>query len=161
MGAEPRLRRSSRVLLFDRATGDTLLIRFEAEVEGRPFVFWATPGGEIEVGEEERVAAARELAEELGIAPELVGPVHTESGGTYIHLGETVRNEDVFFAAMCDREEPRLAGVTADEIALMREARWWGRAELEVTEERIFPEALGQVTAEAWIRLCAVNTQGL
>lgn len=134
-----RLRRSARVFLFERETGDLLLIRFVAALEGQPFVFWVTPGGEIESGEEERAAAERELAEELGLRLALLGPVHRESGGTYTHLGETVRNDDVFFAGTCAREDPVLGGVIPDEIALMREARWWTAAELRSTTERIFP----------------------
>ena len=140
-GAAARLRRSARVFLFD-SSGDVLLIRFVAQLEGRPFVCWVTPGGEVEPGEADRAAAERELAEELGLRVPLLGPVHEESGGEYVHLGERVRNFDVFFAAQCGREEPRLAGVTKDEIALMQEARWWTVEELERTEERVFPAAL-------------------
>ena len=139
-----RLRRSARVLLFD-PDGEILLIRFVAELEGKPFIFWVTPGGEVEPGEADRAAAERELHEELGIAPELAGPVHEESGGTYTHLGETVRNFDVFFTARCPRGEPHLGGVTADEIRLMQEARWWSLSDLAVTEERIFPAALAGI----------------
>jgi len=136
-----RLRRSARIFLFDEH-GDILLIRFVALREDGPFVFWVTPGGEVEAGESDLAAAQRELQEELGLTLPLIGPVHEESGGTYTHLGETVRNFDVFFAARCERSAPRLAGVTADEIALMREARWWTMSELEATAERVFPEAL-------------------
>jgi 8-oxo-dGTP pyrophosphatase MutT (NUDIX family) len=141
-----RLRRSARIFLFDEC-GDILLIRFVAQREDGPFVFWVTPGGEVEPGEDDRAAAIRELQEELGLTLTLIGPVHQESGGMYTHLGETVRNFDVFFAARCKRDQPRLAGVTADEIALMQEARWWTVAELAVTAERIFPADLGQIAA--------------
>ena len=144
-----RLRHSARVFLFDRA-GDILLIRFLAELEGKPFVFWVTPGGEIESGEEPRVAAERELLEEVGLVLPLVGPVLEDSGSTYTHLGETVRNADVYFAAVCERGAPKLAGVTADEIRLMQEARWWTLAELQTTQERVFPAALGEIAARVW-----------
>lgn len=113
-----------------------------AELDGAPFVFWVTPGGEVEPGESDPLAAERELLEELGLRLPLRGPVHREEGGTYTHLGETVRNADVFFAATCERAAPQLAGVTAEEIALMREARWWTLEELETTTERIYPEQL-------------------
>ena len=147
----PRLRRSARVFMFDEH-GNILLIRFVAELEGKPFVFWVTPGGEVEPGETDRAAAERELFEELGLRLPLAGPVHEESGGTYTHLGETVRNFDVFFAATCEREAPRLAGVTAEEIALMREARWWSIAELESTAQRVFPVALAEIAKRVWPR---------
>lgn len=147
----PRLRRSARVFLFD-PSGDVLLIRFVAQLQGKPFVFWVTPGGEVEPGEDDHAAAERELFEELALRPPLVGPVHQENGDTYVHLGETVSNFDVFFAARCERDAPKLTGITADEIALMQEARWWTLAELETTQENVFPRAaariLPQVLAE-------------
>lgn len=146
-----RLRRSARVFLFDER-GDILLIRFVAQRTDGPFVCWVTPGGEVEEGEADLAAAERELAEELGVRPPLVGPVHEESGGTYEHLGETVRNYDVFFAAQCGRDLPRLAGVTEDEIALMQEARWWTLEELKSTAENIFPVEIARLAVKAYAR---------
>lgn len=144
-----RLRRSARVLLFNPA-GELYLIRFVAELDGEPFIFWVTPGGEIEPGEEELVAAQRELSEELDIRPRLHGPVHREQGGEYVHLGERVRNSDVFFAAVCGRAEPKLAGVTADEIRLMQEARWWTVDELQTTTERVYPREAAEIATRIW-----------
>jgi 8-oxo-dGTP pyrophosphatase MutT (NUDIX family) len=136
-----RLRRSARIFLFDERD-DILLIRFVAQREDGPFVFWVTPGGEVDAGESDLAAAQRELHEELGLTVPLTGLVHQESGGTYTHLGETVRNFDVFFTARCARSAPALAGVTAGEIALMREVRWWTLVELEATSEIVFPADL-------------------
>ena len=147
--SEARLRRSARVLLFDPA-GDVLLIRFVAQREDGPFAFWVTPGGEVEPHEDDRAAAERELFEELGLRVPLAGPVHEEHGGSYVHLGETVRNYDVFFAARCERTAPRLCGVTEDEIRLMQEARWWTLEELKATEERVFPVDIVRVASEAY-----------
>ena len=144
-----RLRRSARVLLFD-PDGDVLLIRFRAEVGGRTVRFWVTPGGEIEPGEEPEEAAARELYEELGLRLPLIGPVHEENGGEYVHLGERVRNEDVFFATVCERAAPKMAGVTADEVRLMQEARWWTPAMLGTTPEVVYPAGLAEVAARIW-----------
>jgi hypothetical protein len=76
--------------------------------------------------------------------------VHEESGGSYVHLGETVRNFDVFFAGRCAREAPRLLGVTAEEMALMQEARWWSLAEMEATTERLFPADIAALAREIW-----------
>ncbi len=144
-----RLRRSARVLLFNPA-GEILLIRFAAELDGAPFIFWVTPGGEVEPGEPDLDAAQRELQEELGLSLPLFGPVHEESGGTYTHLGETVRNFDVLFAAVCERSAPSLSGVTADEIRLMQEARWWIITELASTTERVFPKGSAEIAGRVW-----------
>jgi 8-oxo-dGTP pyrophosphatase MutT (NUDIX family) len=149
MAVEGRLRRSARVFLFDPA-GDVLLIRIVTPQEDGPFVFWVTPGGEMEPGEDARETAARELFEELGLRLPLTGPVHEESGGTYVHLGETVRNFDVFFASRCAREAPRLLGVTEEELSLMQEMRWWSVAEMEVTAERLFPANIATLAREIW-----------
>ena len=153
-----RLRRSARVFLFD-PTGDVLLIRFAAELEGVPFEFWVTPGGEVEAGEGNLQAAERELFEELGLRLPLAGPVHEESGGQYTHLGETVRNFDVFFSAQCAREAPQLQGVTADEIRLMRQARWWSLRELERTTERVFPSGMATVARRIWGEMKGVDVE--
>jgi 8-oxo-dGTP diphosphatase len=153
----PRLRRSARVFLFD-PSGDVLLIRFVAELEGQPFIFWVTPGGEIEPEEDPRAAAERELFEELGLRIPLMGPVHQESGGEYVHLGERVRNFDVFFAAVCERDAPELMGVTADEIRLMQEIRWWSPDELASTKERIYPQTLCAVLPDAAAALHAMKS---
>ena len=142
------------MFLFDPA-GNVLLIRFVAPREDGPFIFWVTPGGEVETNENDRAAAERELFEELGLRVPLVGPVHEEHGGSYVHLGETVRNYDVFFAARCEREAPRLSGVTEAEIALMQEARWWSLAELRATEERVFPVEIVRAAIEAYARVGA------
>ena len=152
MTDQVRLRRSARVFLFDER-GDILLIRFVAQRSDGPYVCWVTPGGEVEKGEADLAAAERELAEELGLRVPLIGPVHEESGGTYEHLGETVRNYDVFFAARCTHDLPRLAGVTADEIALMQEVRWWTLEELKSTEENVFPVEIARLAAEAYARV--------
>jgi 8-oxo-dGTP diphosphatase len=151
-----RLRRSARVFLFDE-TDSLLLIRFAANRSDGLFVFWVTPGGEVERGEADLAAAERELFEELGLRLPLAGPVHQEQGGTYEHLGETVRNYDVFFAARCTRAEPKLIGVTEEEVALMQEIRWWTLEEVAATEEEnLYPAALADIAGKALLKLPSV-----
>jgi 8-oxo-dGTP diphosphatase len=128
-------------MLFDEY-GAILLIRFVVPTrEGGEFVFWALPGGEIEDGETEIEAAAREVREELGLELVVTGPVYRDSN-QFFHQGEMQDNVDFLFWAECGREEPRLMGFTADEREIMKEVRWWSPVEVEASEERIFPEGL-------------------
>ena len=127
-------------MLFDES-GAILLIRFVVMRPDGEFVFWALPGGEIEPGESEIEAAARELHEELGIEVRVEGPVYRDAN-QFWHQGEMQDNVDFLFRAECGREEPRLIGFTSDEKEIMKEARWWSAAEVEASEERIFPEGL-------------------
>jgi len=127
-------------MLFDEG-GAILLIRFVVMRPDGEFVFWALPGGEIEPGESEIEAAAREVKEELGLELTVTGPVYCDSN-QFWHQGEMQDNVDFIFRAECGREEPRLIGFTTDEKEIMKELRWWSAAEVAASEERIFPEGL-------------------
>jgi len=143
-----RSRRTARVLVFD-PVGRVLLIRFVVMRADGEFCFWLTPGGEIEAGETELAAAARELREELGLEVPVVGPVYFEAN-RFEHQGEMRDNVDYFFTVRCAAVSgagaPVLKGVTAEEIAVMREIRWWTAEEIEAaiagSGERFFPADL-------------------
>ncbi|WP_260734679.1 NUDIX domain-containing protein [Tunturiibacter lichenicola] len=137
-----RKRRTARVMLFDE-TGAILLIRFVVPRDDGEFVFWALPGGEIEGGETEIEAAAREVKEELGLELMVTGPVYCDSN-QFLHQGEMRDNVDFLFKAKCARDAPQLIGVTADEREIMKEIRWWSEREIEVSQERIFPVNLAE-----------------
>ena len=135
-----RARRSARVMVFDPA-GRVLLIRYVVIRPDGESVFWLTPGGEIEAGETPTEAAVRELSEELGLEVEVVGPVYTKAT-QFGHQGEMRDNLDFVFTARCAVEAPVLRGITADEIAMMKEIRWWAAEDIKsaITRgERIFP----------------------
>jgi 8-oxo-dGTP diphosphatase len=137
-----RRRRTARVMLFE-ATGAILLIRFVIPRQEGDFVFWAAPGGEIEAGETEAEAAVREVREELGLEVQVMGPVYCDAN-QFLHRGEMQDNVDFFFRAECGREEPKLLGVTVDELEIMKEIRWWGVEEIEAAEDTIFPANLAE-----------------
>jgi 8-oxo-dGTP diphosphatase len=133
-------------MLFDEA-GSILLVRFVVPRADGEFVFWALPGGEIEAGETEVEAAAREVREELGLGLAVTGPVYCDRN-EFLHQGEMQDNVDFLFTARCRREEPQLIGVTADEREIMKEIRWWSEAEIARSEERIFPVNLAERVRE-------------
>ncbi len=94
----------------------------------------------------------RELAEELGLSVEVRGPVYEEAT-QFEHQGEMRDNLDFVFVARCGVGEPVLRGVTADEIAIMKEIRWWGVGEVEAAiagGENIFPVDLAGRMREFW-----------
>ena len=139
-------------MLFDEG-GEILLVRFVVPRDGGDFVFWALPGGEIEAGETESEAAVREVWEELGLELTVAGPVYRDSN-QFFHQGEMQDNVDFLFRAECGREEPRLIGFTTDEKEIMKEVRWWSEAEVEASEERIFPVNLAvrmrELSRQTW-----------
>lgn len=143
-----RKRRSARVLVFDPA-GRVLLIRFVVQRSDGEFIFWLTPGGEIEADETPMEAAVRELLEELGLEVPVSGPDREESN-CFEHLGGMVDNTDYFFHVECGVDAPRLIGVTVDEIAAMREIRWWSAEEIEGSLERFFPTDLAVWMRSVW-----------
>ena len=143
-----RKRRSARVLVFD-LVGRVLLIRFVVVRSDGEFCFWLTPGGEIEAGETPIEAAVRELQEELGLELRVEGP-DCEEANCFEHLGEMRENLDFFFHAECEANAPRLAGVTEEEIRVMREIRWWSAEEIEASEKRFFPVDIAARIRSVW-----------
>lgn len=139
-------RRSARVMVFDPA-GRVLLIHcLVVRRDAKEFVFWLTPGGEIEPDEEPLAAARREVREELGLELDVRGPVYTEQN-QFEHMGEMRDNLDFYFVARCEAEAPRMQGVTTDEIAMMREIRWWTAEEVDsalARGENVFPVDLAR-----------------
>jgi hypothetical protein len=79
----------------------------------------------------------------LGLKLKVAGPVYRDNN-QFLHHGEMQDNVDFLFRAECGREEPRLIGFTSDEREIMKEVRWWSAAEVEASEERIFPEGLAE-----------------
>ena len=138
-----RLRRSARVLLVDEA-GRVLLLRFVIERRSGPYLFWATPGGEVEPGEEVLAAARRELREELGLSLPLEGPVHHASG-VFEFRDEVVDNLDAFFLAHFTGGPISLDGVDDEERAVLRELRWWTADAIEASPDPVYPPDLAAV----------------
>ena len=57
------------------------------------------------------------------------------------------------FHAECEADAPRLAGMTEEEIQVMREIRWWSAEEIEVSEERFFPVDIAERMRSVWSRM--------
>ena len=146
-----RVRPSSRVLVLDRQQRVLLLgSRGPAPAPGTGIRWWYTPGGGVEDGEDLRAAAARELAEEIGlvVAPaELEGPVwfrrYMTTWGT-----ELVDSRETYFVLRGVDHEVDPSGRTAEELADDEPHRWWGLGEIIGSAEAFAPRRLAEVLPE-------------
>jgi TDG/mug DNA glycosylase family protein len=134
---EPVPRRAVRALVVD---GDerVLLMRFENQATRE--VWWATPGGGVEPGEDELATLRRELLEEAGLDGVEVGPIVWRREHVYPWQRRLLRQAEVFHLVRVERHE------AVPTIDLVPEGisghRWWTLDELAATDERISPRAL-------------------
>ena len=145
------VRLAGRVIVLDPADR-VLLFRYDdPPPNGR---HWATPGGGLETGEDYYAGARREFFEETGWDDV---PVHRDAvhhreltmraGGP---SGRIVRQHERFFLARVAVERRALGQVAAmhgsDGIAA---TRWWTLAELDCTDEAVWPKGLASLIREA------------
>ena len=140
-----RVRKTARAILLDP---DNRVLLFEfvvpkgyiAETAKR---FWATPGGEIEPGEDVQVALARELAEETGIEGCQFGPELWFGSNEFTLHGQPIQTLERFFCVRSPTNEVQTSNWTAIEKKIMRDFRWWSVQELRSAQVTIFPPNLG------------------
>lgn len=136
---QPERRRASRLIVLDQE-GRILLFRHRRKTGE---TFWAPPGGGLEADEGETFeqAALREAFEELGLRPPGIAFLW-ERVTDFIYIDRPVRQQERFF-----RVEGDLSGLLSNVEGTHREegileTKWWTLAELESTQEVIFPEGL-------------------
>lgn len=135
MNLTRRIRRAARLLVIDE---HERLLLFRFTFAGRK-PFWATAGGECDAGESFEEAARRELTEETGIIAE-PGPVVVARRNEFVTAsGEPVTADERYFRIRVPACEIATHGHTDLEREIMREHRWFTRAELADWAEPIFP----------------------
>lgn len=145
-------RRAARVIAVDGA-GRVLMMR-GADPAERDHVWWITPGGGLDPGEDERAGAVRELFEESGIRldpADLAGPVAVRSA-LFSFDGRPYRQDEVLFFARVAGTGPGPAeidrsGWTPVEQASVTELRWLSAAELDTVaaQEPVYPPSLPSI----------------
>ena len=141
------VRRAARVILLD-PDDRVLLMRYDdGPPNGR---HWSTPGGGLNAGEEYPAAALRELEEETGWSDvRLIGEVVRRSF-EMSYGGRTVRQVERLYLARTEQARRAIRGVeamhAADGIAAWR---WWTMAELEATDEEIWPADLVNIIRQS------------
>jgi 8-oxo-dGTP pyrophosphatase MutT (NUDIX family) len=108
---------------------------------------WTTPGGGLDDGEDFLDAARRELAEETGWTDVLVAPrVLTERTFPMEYAGRMVLQREQLFLARVSTPRRTVADVdgmhASDGISGWR---WWTLAELDATQESVWPQNLSEV----------------
>ena len=138
-----RLRRAGRVIVLD-PEDRILLFRYDdGPPNGR---HWCTPGGGLNEDEDYAAGARRELAEETGWTDVTLGEEVLERTLNMEHEDKIVRQQERFFLARVPVARRGLGEVAAmhasDGIAAWH---WWTLAELDSTEEVIWPSGLADL----------------
>lgn len=137
------LREAVRALILD-PDDRVLLVRFDWPGSG---VFWANPGGGVEPGESRLDALRREMAEEVGIGVDTLGPeVWTKTA--YFPIAGLDGQTDHVHLVRVGRFEPR-PGLSPQHLRAehVEELRWWTLPELLASDARFAPRALPALLA--------------
>jgi ADP-ribose pyrophosphatase YjhB (NUDIX family) len=142
-GATSRIRLAGRVIVLD-PDDRVLLFRYDdGPPNGR---HWCTPGGGLNDGENYAAGARRELAEETGWTDVPLGAEVYQRILTMEYADAIVRQHERFFLARVDAARRELGEVaamhTSDGIAGWH---WWTLAEMDVTDEVIWPSGLANL----------------
>jgi 8-oxo-dGTP pyrophosphatase MutT (NUDIX family) len=137
------VRYAARVILLD-PENRVLLMRYD---DGPPNgSHWTTPGGGLNSGEDYPAAALRELAEETGWHDVVLRGEALRRELDMQYAGRMVRQRERLYLARTDQPRREISGVdamhSADGIAAWR---WWTLAELDTTNEVVWPSGLADV----------------
>jgi double-stranded uracil-DNA glycosylase len=139
---EPVDRFAARALVLD-GRQRTLLVEFR---DGDGQVWWATPGGGIDPGEDPEAALRRELAEELGLDEFDLGPEIWTREHIFAWRGTILRQRERIWLVEVEWHEAAPRVDLGEELVF--DVRWWTLEELDAATETLVPERLPQLMRE-------------
>ncbi len=128
------------MLLLDAEDRVLLFRGIDPAAAGEPF--WFTPGGGADPGETLEQTALRELAEETGCRDAVLGPPLWTRVAEFDFDGVSYRQSETFFLARTEAFDVDMSGFTELEQRAVADPRWWTGAELEATEDLVYPTRL-------------------
>jgi 8-oxo-dGTP pyrophosphatase MutT (NUDIX family) len=133
-----------RIICLD-GSGRVLLFQWRSPADGE--LLWEPPGGGIEPGESPLDAARRELVEETGLDPSLIGPSTVVVDRDTIWDGRRFIGPEPFFLARFAGDRPALVttGMLADEHPNLRGHGWLTQPEVAALTDRVEPPSLVDV----------------
>lgn len=143
----PTLRIGARVLLLDPQ--DRVLLIHAKDPDQPSHHWWELPGGGADPGESRTDTARRELAEEIGILLDHIGP-HLWDRETRFHYRgrEHHRRESIYLTRVTDTAPTVAPKHTANENAGLIEHRWWTQPDLAACRDKLLPPNLPALLAD-------------
>ncbi len=140
-----RERQTARVLLLD-PEDRILLMKGRLPYDPAAPAVWFTVGGGAEPGESVLETAAREIAEETGLADAELGPVVWYAEAIlYDRKRRPVHFKEHFVVARTAGGSLSQAGWQPLEREFVEDLRWWTLGELMLTDETVYPEGLADL----------------